>query len=167
VHFKDTDGNVVVHHVPELRSVFGAKFSNYYNEIRELTKTQMDLAFSDVENEKLFCVCFTTKDDVLSEKKFNKEVELIRSKFKETVNEAQKNKKGVYKTALEAFDEAIASFPQQITKGYDRVLKGYKVDDRGNGTFLCKDLEIDELRNVNVNTIKWLIYDNVKYIVKS
>ena len=57
--------------------------------------------------------------------------------------------------------------------GEDRVLRGYKVQFASrDGRYDCVDMDIvrtdkeSGIRPVNINTIKWLIFNGVKYIVK-
>lgn len=59
----------------------------------------------------------------------------------------------------------------KIVEGEDRVLRGYKIQfESRDGKYQCIDMDIEDSENnvrlVNINTIKWLIIDNTKYIVQ-
>lgn len=54
----------------------------------------------------------------------------------------------------------------------ERVLRGYKIQfDSKDGKYQCVGMDIERtekeagIRPVNINTIKWLIYDGIKYEV--
>ena len=70
----------------------------------------------------------------------------------------------VAKVAMKALDNPV------IKEGTNRVLRGYKVQFHSrDGKYNCVDMDIDNVHNVrpvNINTINWLVTDNVKYIVK-
>lgn len=58
-------------------------------------------------------------------------------------------------------------------EGEDRVLRGYKIQfESRDGRYDCVDMDIvrtdkeSGIRPVNINTIKYLIFDGVKYVVK-
>lgn len=58
-------------------------------------------------------------------------------------------------------------------EGEDRVLRGYKVQfESRDGKYNCVDMDIERtekesgVRPVNINSLKWLIFNGVKYIVK-
>lgn len=91
-------------------------------------------------------------------------------KIKE-IDTIQKNKKGVADAAKRFAEELIKNPVLPYEEGEDRVLRGYKIQfESRDGKYNCVDMDIDTLSNnirpVNINTIKWLIYDGVKYIVE-
>lgn len=58
-------------------------------------------------------------------------------------------------------------------EGEDRVLRGYKIQfESRDGRYDCVDMDITKtdkesgIRPVNILTIKWLIFNGVKYIVE-
>lgn len=58
-----------------------------------------------------------------------------------------------------AQDDPIVKVPRE------RVLRGYKLQYTSrDGKYLCMDTDLMEERPVNINTIQWLVYDNVKYV---
>ena len=61
----------------------------------------------------------------------------------------------------------------QLKQGEDRVLRGYKIQfESRDGRYDCVDMDITKtdkesgIRPVNINTIKYLIFDGVKYVVE-
>lgn len=75
-----------------------------------------------------------------------------------------------YKEAL----EHIQNNPiKDFIEGEDRVLRGYKMQFVSrDGKYKCLDMDIernskeDGVRLVNINTIKQLIFNGVKYVVE-
>ena len=66
--------------------------------------------------------------------------------------------------------EKLISNPISTSIIEERILKGYKTQFKSiNGLYDVIDLDITDgngKRQVNINTIKWLIFDDVKYIVE-
>ena len=70
----------------------------------------------------------------------------------------------------------VSSFDAWLThfeSGEDRVLRGYKIQfESRDGRYNCVDMDIQQtdkesgVRPVNINTIKYLIFDGVKYVVE-
>ncbi len=75
-----------------------------------------------------------------------------------------------YKIAL----EHVQNNPiKDYIEGESRILRGYKIQfSSRDGRYDCIDMDIDTsekesaIRPVNINTIEYLIYNNVKYIVE-
>lgn len=84
--------------------------------------------------------------------------------------EAKKSMAVAYKEAL----EHIQNNPiKDFIEGEDRVLRGYKMQFVSrDGKYKCLDMDIersskeDGIRLVNINTIKQLIFNGVKYVVE-
>lgn len=126
--------------------------------------------FEQIHSSQVFTVCFTKQDKPKTLKAIKAEKEDQREKAIELIEKAKKNKKSMaeaYKTALEYVQEnSISSF----TKGEERVLRGYKIQfDSRDGRYNCIDVDITDennVRPVNINTIKWLIFNGTKFIVE-
>ena len=126
--------------------------------------------FEQIHSSQVFTVCFTKQDKPKTLKAIKAEKEDQREKAIELIEKAKKNKKSMaeaYKTALEYVQEnPISSF----TKGEERVLRGYKIQfDSRDGRYNCIDVDITDennVRPVNINTIKWLIFNGTKFIVE-
>ncbi len=102
---------------------------------------------------------------------------------KETVKELNERKRqqrdnllgsiktGLSKSELLATVDNILEQAQNdpiVKTDRERVLRGYKVQFTSHdGKYLCKDMDINEERPVNINTLQWLVYDGVKYQVKN
>ena len=126
--------------------------------------------FEQIHSSQVFTVCFTKQDKPKTLKAIKTEKEAQREKAIELIEKAKKNKKSMaeaYKTALEYIQEnPISSF----TKGEERILRGYKIQfDSRDGRYNCIDVDITDennVRPVNINTIKWLIFNGTKFIVE-
>lgn len=85
-------------------------------------------------------------------------------------DKAKKSMAVAYKEAL----EHIQNNPiKDFIEGEDRVLRGYKMQFVSrDGKYKCLDMDIernskeDGVRLVNINTIKQLIFNGVKYVVE-
>lgn len=67
----------------------------------------------------------------------------------------------------------LTQFKSGDEEGEDRVLRGYKIQfESRDGRYDCVDMDITKtdkesgIRPVNILTIKWLIFNGVKYIVE-
>ncbi len=126
--------------------------------------------FEGIHTPQVFTVCFKKQDKPKSQKKLNAEIATLISDFSNEIDTIQKNKKGVADAAKRFAEELIKNPVLPYEEGEDRVLRGYKIQfESRDGKYNCVDMDIDTLSNnirpVNINTIKWLIYDGVKYIV--
>lgn len=89
------------------------------------------------------------------------------------ITAAQKAKKGVAKAALEAIQEIQEKPILPVQEGEERTLRGYKIQFTSrDGRYDCIDIDLPSndpakrIRPVNINTIKWLIFDDVRYEVE-
>lgn len=126
--------------------------------------------FEQIHSTQVFTVCFTKQDKPKTIKALKAEKEAQREQAVELIEKAKKNKKSMaeaYKVALEFIQDNPIS---TTTKGEERVFRGYKVQfDSRDGRYNCIDVDIideNNIRPVNINTIKWLIFNGVKYIVE-
>jgi len=114
---------------------------------------------------KVFRVCFDKKGKKLSNTAYNK---AIQEKLKEatyTLEKAKTSKKGVTTVALELLEELIRNPINSTVAGEERILRGWKITHESlDGQYAVMDSDLMEKRVVNLNTIKWIIVDGVKYI---
>jgi hypothetical protein len=122
--------------------------------------------WSDIHTTKVFSVCFDKKGKELSKKAFNT------AKEKQIESALQMIGSGKV-TMADALKQIQDNPVLQIEKGEERVLRGYKVQFASiNGFYDVVDMDILDdgkganLRKVNINEIKWLVIDNVKYVVE-
>ena len=90
-----------------------------------------------------------------------------------SIDTVKNNKKGVANAAKNLITKLVNNPVLPYEEGEDRVLRGYKVQFASrDGRYDCVDMDIvrtdkeSGIRPVNINTIKWLIFNGVKYIVK-
>lgn len=126
--------------------------------------------FEHIHSAQVFTVCFTKQDKAKTTKALKAEKEAQREQAVALIEKAKKNKKSMaeaYKEALEYIQENPIS---PNIKGEERILRGYKVQfESRDGRYNCIDVDINDennIRPVNINTIKWLIYNGVKYVVE-
>ena len=126
--------------------------------------------FEHIHSAQVFTVCFTKQDKAKTIKAIKAEKEAQREQAVALIEKAKKNKKSIaeaYKIALEFIQENPIS---PNIKGEERILRGYKIQfESRDGRYNCIDVDINDennIRPVNINTIKWLIYNGVKYVVE-
>jgi len=126
--------------------------------------------WEDIHTSQVFTVCFKKADKAKSQKALKNELEQQREYAIGLIEKAKKDKKSMaeaYKIALEHIQNNPIS---EIEEGEERILRGYKVQFTSrDGKYNCVDMDLSEennIRPVNINSLQWLIFDNVKYIVE-
>ena len=127
--------------------------------------------FDNIHTPQVFTVCFKKQDKPKSQKALQQQINAVIEKFSETIDRVKTSKKGVASASKELIAELIENPILPYEAGEERVLRGYKVQfESRDGRYNCVDMDIDTLSNnirpVNINTIKWLVYNGTKYIVE-
>lgn len=129
--------------------------------------------FENIHSSQVFTVCFKKQDKPKSKKKLQEEIDVIVEQFSNSIDTVKNNKKGVANAAKNLITELVNNPVLPYEEGEDRVLRGYKVQFASrDGRYDCVDMDVvrtdkeSGIRPVNINTIKWLIFNGVKYIVK-
>lgn len=126
--------------------------------------------WENIRDTRVFTVCFVTQGKELSKKEFERlKGEQIQEAITE-IDNAAKRKTGVANAARKVLERLQNSPISNFTAGGDRVLVGYKDQFVSrDGKYNCVDTQITDTHNirpVNINTIKWLVVDNVMYSVE-
>jgi hypothetical protein len=128
--------------------------------------------FENIHSGQVFTVCFKKQDKPKSAKQFNAEVNEIVAKVCEEIDQVKSSKKGVAEWAKRTISALVKNPISKVVEGEDRILRGYKIQfESRDGRYDCVDMDIVKtdkesgIRPVNINQIKWLIYNGVKYIV--
>ena len=126
-----------------------------------------------IHSGQVFTVCFKKQDKPKSKKKLNEEIDHLVNQFSEDIDKVKANKKGVAERAKQLITELVREPILPYEEGEERVLRGYKIQfESRDGRYDCVDMDIVKtdkesgIRPVNINTIKWLIFNGVKYIVE-
>ena len=123
--------------------------------------------WENIYNNKVFTVCFKKQDTKKSNKQFTTEVNALAEQMCKEIDQVKASKKGVADWAKKTLYALMSNPIPKIVEGEDRVLRGYKIQFKSrDGKYQCIDMDKDNVRLVNINTIKWLIIDNTKYIVQ-
>lgn len=129
--------------------------------------------WENIHSSQVFTVCFKKQDKLKSAKKFNSEVNEIVTRVCEELDQVKSSKKGVAEWAKRTIASLMANPISKYEEGEDRVLRGYKIQfESRDGRYDCVDMDITKtdkesgIRPVNILTIKWLIYNGVKYVVE-
>lgn len=129
--------------------------------------------WESIHSGQVFTVCFKKQDKPKSRKKFQEEINNLVNQFSKDIDKVKASKKGVADKAKQLITELIKDPILPYEEGEDRVLRGYKIQfESRDGRYDCVDMDIIKtekdsgIRPVNINTIKYLIYNGVKYIVE-
>lgn len=128
--------------------------------------------FEGIHSSKVFTVCFKKQDKPKSKKQYDEEVAKVIEDFSTKIEKVKNSKKGVTEASKSLISELMSNPILPYIEGEDRVLRGYKIQFASrDGKYQCVDMDIEQtdkesgIRPVSINTIKWLIYDGIKYEV--
>lgn len=129
--------------------------------------------FEGIHSGQVFTVCFKKQDKPRSKKAIDADMEKKVELFVAAIERAKAQKKSISDVAKKHFSDLMLNPILGFEEGEDRILRGYKVQfESRDGKYNCVDMDIERtdresgVRPVNINTIKYLIYNGVKYIVK-
>lgn len=129
--------------------------------------------WENIHSGQVFTVCFKKQDKPKSKRKLQEEIDAIVEQFSNSIDKVKNNKKGVANAAKNLITELVNNPVLPYEEGEDRVLRGYKIQfESRDGRYDCVDMDITKtnkesgVRPVNINTIKYLIFDGVKYVVE-
>lgn len=129
--------------------------------------------WENIHSGQVFTVCFKKQDKPKSRRKLQEEIDTIVGQFSNSIDAVKNSKKGVANAAKNLVTELVNNPVLPYEEGEDRVLRGYKIQfESRDGRYNCVDMDIQQtdkesgVRPVNINTIKYLIFDGVKYVVE-
>ena len=129
--------------------------------------------WENIHSGQVFTVCFKKQDKPKSKRKIQEEVDAIVEQFSNSIDAVKNNKKGVANAAKNLITELINNPVLPYEEGEERVLRGYKIQfESRDGRYNCVDMDITRtekesgVRPVNINTISYLIFNGIKYIVE-
>lgn len=129
--------------------------------------------WENIHSGQVFTVCFKKQDKPKSKRKLQEEIDAIVEQFSNSIDAVKNSKKGVANAAKNLVTELVSNPVLPYEEGEDRVLRGYKIQfESRDGRYNCIDMDIQQtdkefgVRPVNINTIKYLIFGGVKYVVE-
>ena len=129
--------------------------------------------WENIHSSQVFTVCFKKQDKPKSQKKLNAEISSLIDSFSNEIDNVKNNKKGVANCAKQLIEELVKNPILPYEEGEERILRGYKIQfESRDGRYNCVDMDIVKtdkelgVRPVNINTIKWLIFNGIKYTVE-
>lgn len=154
--------------------------ADFYNEEVKVTKEDkkdgtlgIRSIWENIHSGQVFTVCFKKQDKPKSQKKLNAEISSLIESFSNEIDNVKNNKKGVANCAKQLIEELVNNPILPYEEGEERVLRGYKIQfSSRDGRYDCVDMDITKtdkesgIRPVNINTIRYLIYNGVKYVVE-
>lgn len=136
-------------------------------EVGDLKQVGMKTIFEDIGTSQVFTVCFKKKDTPLSKKVYEEKKNEAIERAVAEIEKAKKAKKSITVAAKKVIENLQSNPILPYAEGEDRILRGYKVQFRSeDGFYQCIDMDIVgamNIRPVNINTIKWLVFDGVMY----
>lgn len=126
--------------------------------------------FEGIYNSEVFAVSFKRQDTKKTVKEL--EVELAAQKIAAVaiIEKAKASKKSVAAAAAEAIAYVQKNPISDMTPGTSRELYGYKIQFTSrDGRYDCIDMHLPapgNVRPVNINTLEWLVYKGIKYVVE-
>lgn len=126
--------------------------------------------FEGIHGSQVFTVCFKKQDTPKSKKKLQAELDAIIEQFSNRIESVKASKKGVADAAKNLVSTLVVNPILPYEEGEDRVLRGFKIQfESRDGRYNCIDMDIKDTNNVrpvNINTIKWIILGGTKYVVE-
>lgn len=126
--------------------------------------------WSEISISELFTVCFKKSDTKKTKAEREKyKLDLQKQLMSSTNYQSLISNKDLNTSVLgdllnEIIDNSIKNPYTELKSGELRTLRGYKLQNTSdNGLYNCMDLDINESRPVNLNTIQWIIYKGIKY----
>ncbi|MCA9381731.1 hypothetical protein KC678_05675 [Candidatus Dojkabacteria bacterium] len=134
--------------------------------VGDLKQEGIRTIFENIGNE-VFTVCFQKADKPLTKKRRQELIDAQAQAVVDAVEAAKTSKKSMIEAAKTAAME-IANNPVLLNEpGEERILRGYKQQfSSRDGRYNCMDIDIMETRPVNINTLLWVVVNNVKYILE-
>lgn len=133
--------------------------------VGDLRQKGIRTIWENIYSKQVFTVCYDKAPKKKTKKQLAKELDEQVAVFLDVIAKAAKQKKGVLEAATRELHVLQAS-PISNVIVEERILRGYKLDfSSRNGLYKVFDIENDGERQVNINTIKWIIIDDIKYIV--
>lgn len=154
--------------------------ADLYNEEVKVTKEDkkdgtpgIRTIWEGIHSGQVFTVCFKKQDKPKSKRRLEEEIELLVNQFFADIDKVKASKKGVTERAKYLISSLVTDPILPYVEGEERVLRGYKIQfESRDGRYNCVDMDIERtekengIRPVNINTIKWLIYNGVKYVIE-
>lgn len=154
--------------------------ADLYNEEVKVTKEDkkdgtpgIRTIWENIHSSQVFTVCFKKQDKPKSKRKLQEEIDAIIEQFSSNIDTVKNSKKGVADAAKNLVTELVNNPILPYEEGEERVLRGYKIQfESRDGRYNCVDMDIERtekengIRPVNINSIKWLIFNGIKYIVE-
>lgn len=126
--------------------------------------------WENIHSTQVFTVCFRKADTVLSAKKYQERINEVVSKAVQEIESVKAQKRGVASAATVIIEDLVKNPILNFEPGESRVLRGYKIQFTSrDGRYDCIDMDLENgqnVRPVNINTLEWLVFDGVKYIVE-
>ncbi len=129
--------------------------------------------WENISGGQVFTVCFNKQGKELSKKAYNEAKQKAIDSINTKVEAAKKAKKSMSDVIAQEINALIENPILSTEAGEERILRGFKIQwVSRDGRYDCVDMDIQgsyqsKIRMVNILTLKWLVYNGVKYIVKN
>ena len=137
------------------------------------TKLGIRSIFENIGSSEVFTVVFEKQGKDKTKKAIAEEKAAQRTLAIDLIEKAKKSKKYMAVAYAEALTFIQENPIKETVSGEDRVLRGYKIQfNSRDGKYNCIDVDLkmkgesNHIRPVNINTIKVLVVNGIKYVVK-
>jgi len=155
------------------KQIADATFIGDYTRVGDVRVKGIRSIWEDITGGQVFTVCFVKQGKELSVKAYKAAKEQVVADINAKVNAAKTGKKSMRDIIEQEINNLIDNPVLSTEVGEERILRGYKIEFQSrDGRYNCIDMDIQgtyqaKVRPVNILTIKWLVYDDVKYIVEN
>jgi hypothetical protein len=120
--------------------------------------------WEDIKGTQVFTVCYTKQNETLSEKAYQERVKKELERISANIIKAKEQRKSVVNVASREIEKLIKNPILDYVPGEERILRGYKKEwESRDGHYKCYDVDKRGIREVNIKSLKWIIFNNKKY----
>lgn len=129
--------------------------------------------WENIHSAQVFTVGFYKADKPKTQKDYKAELSAQADKFAQELEDIANAKKGILAAAKKAIEQIQANPISPVIKGELRTLRGYKIQFTSrDGGYDCIDMNLpstgkeSNVRPVNINTIQFIIFNDVLYVLE-
>jgi hypothetical protein len=141
--------------------------------VGDLQTVGIRTVWEGIHSSQVFSVGYYKKDTDKPKKQYAQELKDQAAMLAQKIQDTATAKKGVVNAAISVIEELQKNPVSPIIKGELRKLRGYKIQFTSrDGGYDCVDMDLTpqsnggNVRPVNINTIQFIIFDDVLYVLE-
>lgn len=147
--------------------------STYYTETKKVTREDkkngepgIRTIFAQIPTHAAFSCIFTKQSKKLKKSEVESNKKAVLNSFEQVLKAARGRRKSMTEAGLDFVKDLLENPVADTAPGEDRFLAGYKTTTESrDGKYMCMDTNINDVRPVNINTLKSLVYNGIKYYI--